>query len=504
LLSILVFQTIVKAQSIQFMQEQLGACDSVSTIDVSAYLFPDTIKWDSLSWRINGMLSAQKSQIIKANLGDQLIVRFFYNNPVITVIDTLVVVSTESISFKSFVTNNTRYNLNTSTVWLSDSNLFKVNQWSLSQGSLISSSYGKAYVQANGNVNIACTYNSGCIEHIALYIPLETQPELILEQIVLADPIGAMGSLTGNLSDGSIINTLNGSTIDASTFNIPLAGGMQTLVVTSGSFSWTKQFFVESMPDPNFEIEQTQVARWCDGADAEIEIVISRGLIDSLFHTVMHTINNDSAYIPSSFGGQTFTVYSGNSVFEIHRIIEKEGDWSIYVGVSEIESPICSESADGSAILQYPAEVVYLETDNQATPLQDSLLNLSAGQHSLFLADARGCSTSQVFIVPQSQDACIQTSDIFSPNGDGINDIWMPLVPQGTTLTFRVYTYRDIQMNAIASKEIYEGSTAWDGSNNLTGTGATAGYYLIISTIAYPAYMNIATSTLKHVVKLLR
>jgi hypothetical protein len=492
----------VTAQKIKFSQEKLGQCDSSQLVEVSAQLFPDTIKWDSLHWKVNGNLSPEKTQLIHSQLGKKLIVLFYYGSPVNVLKDSFTVASTENIKFSESIAASTRYGANISTLLVDDSALFKVTNWNLSSGTMVSSNSSGINLQATGNITITAKYNSGCFASTSIFIPMETKPDLLLNQTVLANQSGIGGTLIGQLSDGSTMNTVNGIALNTNSFSLQLNAGLQNISVTSGSFSWLQQINIERVVPGDYKFIQTRNARWCDSADAEIQITSANLLIDSIYNISMYKINNDTALITTLAGDQIFSIYSGGLKTDIAKKIEREDSWQSEVYVSEINQATCLQSNDAWATLIFPINVVSIMADTLAIPLHDSIKNLSSGNHFIELSDARGCAIAKEISIPKASEACLNFTDAFSPNGDGINDIWTPLVPEGTSVSLKVYSYRNLNMSPINSQLIFEGINSWDGTNKSTGDLAPRAYYYISGTVNYPAYMNMPVSEFKQIIKL--
>ncbi len=226
----------LKAQQIQFSQAKLGACDSTKLVEVTAKLLPDTLKWDSLVWIVNGVKSNQKNQIINSQLGDNLTLSYYYGNPVVIIIDSLIVRASQNLMFSRQISGGNRYSSGSCTISVAEPGLFSIANWTVSSASIISSGAASAVISGTGNILLNATYNSGCIATTTIFIPMESKPEPILTQTVLADPIGQPGLLTGKLSDGSAIDSLNGILINAATFSLPVSGGLNTIKLSSGNF----------------------------------------------------------------------------------------------------------------------------------------------------------------------------------------------------------------------------------------------------------------------------
>jgi len=495
----------IKAQEIVFSQNKLGECDSSSSIKMSSKLLPDTIQWDSLQWKINGAVSTVKNQSIQAKLGNNLELTYFYGNPVQNVKNSYVVVSTENIQLHQSLVNADRYTTGNLTVEITDTSYFKAGSWSVSSGSIISSDSKKVIIQGVGDITYNLKYNSGCQFSSSAFIAMEAKPELEIIQTQLVDPIGINGLVTGRLLDGSLIDSVNSTTINANSFNLSLGAGLQTINVYSGSFSWQKQIDMKSLNPPDYQINQLRLARWCDSSNAVIRFVAERGIIDSIeLNKYILVSNNDTAYLAVNFGKSIFTIYNGQSVVNKSYMVDKNQSWENELYFDQLQSPKCSKSADGLAILSYPSIVDSIIIDTVTLAIQDSLKNLTAGVHQLIFIDNVGCRLNKTIEIPISTNACFEYSSAFSPNGDGINDVWRPIVPEGANVNLDIYTYRKLTMESDLVKHVFSGTSYWDGTDNLTGNTVKKGYYIIKGEIQYPAYMNMPNEIFRKVIKLVK
>jgi gliding motility-associated-like protein len=93
-------------------------------------------------------------------------------------------------------------------------------------------------------------------------------------------------------------------------------------------------------------------------------------------------------------------------------------------------------------------------------------------------------SRMQMITAPEAADSAGQVLDVpnvFTPNGDGVND-YFEVATDGTTVyTFRVFTRNGTQIYYSKSPRI-----SWNGKNS-SGTDVTAGiYYYVIEEVANP------------------
>jgi gliding motility-associated-like protein len=92
----------------------------------------------------------------------------------------------------------------------------------------------------------------------------------------------------------------------------------------------------------------------------------------------------------------------------------------------EITEPYCPGSYDGEIKLNVTGGVPipdynYYWSDNSTGR---NLSNISQGFYKVTVSDINGCSVQNSVILNINNEVCLEIPDAFSPNGDGINDVW--------------------------------------------------------------------------------
>ncbi len=138
-----------------------------------------------------------------------------------------------------------------------------------------------------------------------------------------------------------------------------------------------------------------------------------------------------------------------------------------------IQHESCKNMKDGQIIttVQGTEPISYVWTNNITQP---NLTSLGEGTYSLTVYDANGCSATKSAIINKGEHDCFFVPTIFSPNGDGNNDVLYVRAHGVKEMLFRIY---DRWGNIIFESTSI--NIGWDGSYNgkPMNTGAYA-YHL--------------------------
>ena len=96
------------------------------------------------------------------------------------------------------------------------------------------------------------------------------------------------------------------------------------------------------------------------------------------------------------------------------------------------------------------------------------------------VTDSNGCINSDTIKVKLIPDIVVPSA--FSPNGDGINDVWIIEVPQQfTNVTVRVYN----RWGSLVYDRAQAGGENWTGNGNNSKSIPVGTYYYIIEYIDF-------------------
>ncbi len=88
-------------------------------------------------------------------------------------------------------------------------------------------------------------------------------------------------------------------------------------------------------------------------------------------------------------------------------------------------SPFCSESTDGSIYAGVTGgEEIYTFEWNDGQFTSQEITGLAAGLYKVIVTDFNGCSVTDSLTLEPVNQICVGIPNIFSPDGDGVNDYW--------------------------------------------------------------------------------
>jgi len=234
----------------------------------------------------------------------------------------------------------------------------------------------------------------------------------------------------------------------------------------NGCESQGQMFVVQNVPIMKVNVEVLENNHCYGVADAVVEVIVTDGGIAPFYYS-LNGSPADTAYI-FTLGAGTHTVtvfdYTGCIVDYTFTI---ESAPQIILEVKEQLPANCIGTEGGLVDIgvsggQYP--YIYQWSNNIQT---STISNLSAGIYQLTVTDAYGCTVSEQYeILPGTAEKELKINNAFSPNGDGINDVWvienLELYPENNLVVLNRWG------NEVYSVNPYNND--WSGSDLAEGT----------------------------------
>ncbi|MEX0811345.1 MAG: gliding motility-associated C-terminal domain-containing protein [Chitinophagales bacterium] len=296
-------------------------------------------------------------------------------------------------------------------------------------------------------------------------------------------PLTGTPPYTGEWSNGE--NQVSISNLEAGTYSLTLTDSAGCVLDTS--------FDVNSLS--NFEIQTTSSGLSCSDTEGNASAATEVTSGNTAPYTYAWN-TGDSTQNISGLESGTYIVTVSDSLG-----CNKVDTVNIFAAGlflnAEIINESCPDEGDG-AIITTVAGGFPPYTYNWSTGSADSsILNLSAGEYELTVSDAEDCSASEAFEVELSDNATENCDtliiyDVFSPNGDVRNDIW---IIDGLF----EYTDNELQIFNRWGGKVFEANpydNDWDGRSMKGEALPTATYYYILkvkngSEKVYSGHVNI-------------
>jgi gliding motility-associated-like protein len=222
------------------------------------------------------------------------------------------------------------------------------------------------------------------------------------------------------------------------------------------------------------QVSASATALSCTGTGTGSVIAVATGNF-SPFEYLWNT--NDTTQVVSNLSPGTYSVTVTDSLGCIGADTTIVGVSTIVLTDKNLTQPQCIDSEDGyiEVIITNgtPPYVYFWSTG------QDSMvaINLNAGVHTVTVTDANNCILvdTTVLVALETCDS-LQIYDVFSPNGDGFNDLW---IIDGLTN----YPNNELQIFNRWGSLVFEAKpyqNNWDGRSKNGNPLPSATYYYIL------------------------
>lgn len=343
--------------------------------------------------------------------------------------------------------------------WSDGSNTQSINQ-------LLVGTYTVTVTDANG-----CLYYSGAVV---------SEPDLPLTINAVPTPVSCFGyqdgSLAVNLSGGTIPYTLiwDNNTYVLSTNQQSIEGlksGVFNIWVTDANNCVNNQSYTIGSPDSvKIEISATIVSCY-NGNDGTVAVNVEGGTEPYTYlwsnSATTHNLESVAAnsYQVSITDANNCVYHAAIQVSEMPRNIVE----------ATIKPTSCKDLNDASIRLSVTggAGNHHFAWSNGTTG--QNAVNLAAGAYNVVVSDDNHCETSLDFQIETNSLECVGIPSSFSPNDDGINDVWV-------IKSLDVYPNASIQIFNKWGNILYDRQGVyipWNGTFNGKPLPAEVYYYII-------------------------
>lgn len=222
----------------------------------------------------------------------------------------------------------------------------------------------------------------------------------------------------------------------------------------------------------SMQIEMDQTNVYCaGGATGTGNCTVTGGTMPYTYAWSNGAVTSDISAI--SAGSYVVTVTDANSCFIVDSIRITQTD-SVNIDVSMV--PVsCIDQHDGKATAFASGgngDYIYLWNNSAAT---STIEDLDAGVYNITVTDLMGCVGTGAVTVITTEVECINIPTCFTPNDDGLNDVWVikdaDLYPE---FSLKIYNRWGLIVYEIAGS--YE---AWDGTYKGDPIPAATYYYFL-------------------------
>lgn len=262
-----------------------------------------------------------------------------------------------------------------------------------------------------------------------------------------------------------------------------LCAGTYSVTVTDANGCTIGRPYTITQPS-EFSATATATDATCHaGMDGKITVSVSGGTLPYTFalNESMSGGTTDNNITNLSAGAHIIYIRDANNC--ITRTEAVIGSPDRLMADYETVNVSCKEASDGeihvSALGGNPPYYI-TTTENNNIPLADNpaITGLRSGIYHLVVSDERGCSYSLSNIrIPDNPNECLHVPNVFTPNGDGINDTWeisnIQMYPDAKIFVFNRW-----------GQKMYEGdgtSEYWNGE--FRGKLVPAGTYFYVVNI---------------------
>jgi|YNPMSStandDraft_1061717.scaffolds.fasta_scaffold07221_3 gliding motility-associated-like protein len=358
-------------------------------------------------------------------------------------------------------------------------------QWSGPSGfssSISNPSINNVNTNHSGLYNVTVTNADGCSNTAQVNVVINTLPQgtVTSSQTVCE---GENISIEASGGTNYLWSGPNNFTSSSSVINIPAANqnhaGTYYVTITNAnncSVVLNTNVSVQLLP----QITVSYSGATCEGNNITLQVSPS-GLQsyqwsgpNNFISNQQNPVINNTNFSHSGTYTVTVTHSCGTTTASVNVVVYERPD----IISMNTQNESCKDMKDGQILPNISGGMLpysYL-WNNGST--QSQLSQLSEGTYSLTISDANGCSTTGTAIITKGEHDCFFIPTVFSPNGDGANDVLYVRGHGIKELIFRIYDRWGNMIFESTSPQV-----GWDGTYK--GKPMNAGAYAYYAKIVF-------------------
>ncbi|MEL6637326.1 MAG: gliding motility-associated C-terminal domain-containing protein [Bacteroidota bacterium] len=311
----------------------------------------------------------------------------------------------------------------------------------------------------------------GCDASVALTVGAKTPPQ-IRRLETLPPNCGADNGQVRILATGSapLAYSLDGLTYQSVDSFSNLGAGTYSAFVRDGD-DCVVQDEVTLLAGLAPEILSIEVGpASCGLANGQV-VIEATGGVGTLLYAIEDRNYRAEPIFTDLAGGEYLLVIEDEAACEVERVFTVESLPNLTLAAVEVAAANCGES-DGRLVLDLAGGALpYRYVLNGGSPSLDPELDqLAAGAYTLQVSDANDCVVATDFSIP-SGECELYLPNVFSPNGDGVNDWFGLYVKEGVLLRVLELQVFDRWGGLVYQNEDFIVEDAgrrqsWDGTQN--------------------------------------
>ncbi len=223
----------------------------------------------------------------------------------------------------------------------------------------------------------------------------------------------------------------------------------------------------------------------CGLANGQVDLAVSGGEDPLSYELQGLAIRQTPQFENVPAGSYNLEVVDGNGCVETGSV-QVDGSPALVMEAGAVEAANCNEP---TGRFQFSATggtgPIDLKLDGKPLFFTDALESLTAGAYTLVGEDVEGCTDTLLFGIPSG--LCpIYLPNVFSPNDDGVNDLFGPLATSelGATINrFVIFDRWGGMVHSVSDLAFGDSSASWRGRKQ--GKPLDAGIYTYLLEVGY-------------------